>query len=56
MRNEFKMKEVTTKKEFICDVSKIKDLEHKISLLKLENKSLKKQLDFYIQKATTSNY
>lgn len=36
-------------KNFIDNQSKIKDLEHKIKLLQLENESLKKQLDFYLQ-------
>ena len=49
-------KERTKKEEFIDNISKIKDLEHKINLLKLENKSLKKELDFYIQRATPNNY
>jgi|TARA_R110000796_G_scaffold215891_1_gene331918 hypothetical protein len=39
------------KEEYMDDTSKIIDLEHKIKLLKLENKSLKEQLEFYIQRA-----
>ena len=39
------------KEEYMDDTSKIIDLKHKIKLLKLENKSLKEQLEFYIQRA-----
>ena len=56
MKTNYTMLEATNKQEFTCNISKIKDLQHKISLLKLENKSLKKQLDFYIQRATPNNY
>tara|TARA_R100001086_G_scaffold244681_1_gene174739 strand:- start:401 stop:544 length:144 start_codon:yes stop_codon:yes gene_type:complete len=45
-----------TNTEFICNNSKIKDLEHKIKLLELENKSLKQQLEFYLQRITPKNY
>lgn len=31
--------------------NKIKDLEHQIKLLQLENKALKDQLEFYMQQA-----